>query len=113
MPFRKQSVNELLEHAKKDDPVFEEYWVQHEEERALRSDLIALRQAKGFTQHELAMRCGVSQQLISRIENGENSPTLRTLCKILAVLGYHIEFVPDRNYPAAEDTVLKISEELK
>ena len=32
--------------------------------------------------------------VISRIENKENSPTLRTLCSILDVLGYEIRFEP-------------------
>ena len=32
--------------------------------------------------------------VISRIENKENSPTLKTLCSILDVLGYEIRFEP-------------------
>jgi transcriptional regulator with XRE-family HTH domain len=57
-------------------------------------NLIKLRKEKGLSQVELAGLSGNKQQVISRKENRENSPTLKTLCSILDVLGYDIQFVP-------------------
>ena len=52
------------------------------------------RKEMGLTQFELAEKIGNRQQVISRIENKENSPTLKTLCSILDVLGYEIKIQP-------------------
>ena len=42
------------------------------------SELMKLRKEKGLSQTELAEMSGNKQQVISRIENKENSPTLKT-----------------------------------
>jgi len=44
------------------------------------------RKEKGYTQHELANKLGVSQVMVSRWENGEENFTIATLAKISAVL---------------------------
>jgi len=49
--------------------------------------LVEIRERQGLTQAELAKRLGVTQQVISRIESGENNLTLITLIKLLAVYG--------------------------
>jgi len=51
-----------------------------------------------MSQTELAEKSGNRQQVISRIENKENSPTLKTLCSILDVLGYEINLSPNKEY---------------
>jgi ribosome-binding protein aMBF1 (putative translation factor) len=48
--------------------------------------LIQLRERHGFTQIQLAERCGVNQADISRIERGSTSPTARTLQRIADAL---------------------------
>ena len=45
------------------------------------------RKEKGYTQHELAKKLGVSQVMVSRWENGEENFTIATLAKISAALG--------------------------
>ena len=55
-----------------------------------------VRKAAGFTQKELAARMGVSQQLISRLESGEDeNPTIDTLSRVADVVGKKlvVEFV--------------------
>jgi len=42
-----------------------------------------IRMKKGFSQAELAYRCGVHRTYIGAIERGEKSPTLNTVDKIL------------------------------
>ena len=53
-----------------------------------------IRKEANLSQTELAEKSGNKQQVISRIENKENSPTLKTLCSILDVLGYEIKIQP-------------------
>ena len=45
------------------------------------------RRRQGLSQRRLAVRAGTSQAFISRIEQGEVSPTIRTLRRILLVMG--------------------------
>ena len=42
----------------------------------LSENLKNLRKAKGFSQEELAKRCGVSRQTVNAIENNKYDPTL-------------------------------------
>jgi transcriptional regulator with XRE-family HTH domain len=46
--------------------------------------LAALRAERGETQKQLAIRLGMTESMISRLENGEHLPSLRTLCRIAA-----------------------------
>ena len=53
-----------------------------------------LREARtrhGVSQRQLALRAGTSQDAISRIERGVESPTLERLANLLLVLGEHLE----------------------
>ena len=44
-----------------------------------------------LTQQELSERSGVSQQLISKIENGKAQPSLRTITKLAEALSLDID----------------------
>ncbi|MFX1474121.1 MAG: CBS domain-containing protein [Promethearchaeota archaeon] len=49
-------------------------------------ELQKLRRKAGLTQAELALRVGISQSLIARIERGQVNPSLTTLRKILEII---------------------------
>ncbi|MHB1468155.1 MAG: helix-turn-helix domain-containing protein [Solirubrobacteraceae bacterium] len=53
--------------------------------------LRAARARQGISQRRLALRAGTSQDAISRIERGVESPTLERLGHLLAVLGERLE----------------------
>ena len=59
--------------------------------------MISLRKAKKVTQSELAQMTGSKQQVISRIEKKENSPSLRSYCNMLSALGYELQIVKRNN----------------
>lgn len=40
----------------------------------------------GFTQHDLAKRCAITQTSLSQIENGIKNPSYRTIKKVCEVL---------------------------
>lgn len=58
------------------------------------SGIILARHTMGFTQGELAARCGVSQAVISRLESGCSNARFLTLLKVLSALGQTLDVVP-------------------
>ena len=94
MPFKEINVDQVINDKLKSDSELELLWNQSRTEYYVLGELVKLRKAKGLSQFELAEKSGNKQQVISRIENKENSPTLKTLCNILDVLDYDIQFVP-------------------
>jgi ribosome-binding protein aMBF1 (putative translation factor) len=67
----------------------------------LAAQLLAARRQARMTQKELALRSGVQQADISRIERGEVTPRVSTLDRLLMPLGRHLAVVEDRATPAA------------
>jgi DNA-binding XRE family transcriptional regulator len=65
-------------------------WIGYVSER-----IRTLRQKAGWTQNELAEKCGLPQSHISRLENGQHSPSRATLEKIAKALDVSVgEFDP-------------------
>ena len=54
------------------------------------------RLANGLTQAQLALRAGSTQAAISRLENGEVSPTFETFARLLTVMGEEADLVVHR-----------------
>ncbi|MDR2900855.1 MAG: helix-turn-helix transcriptional regulator [Treponema sp.] len=86
--FRKH----LEEHLQ--DPDFTLEWEQQRPEREYIKAIVAARMEQHLTQKELAQKIGIRQSNISRIENGNCSPTIATLQLIASGLGkkLHIDF---------------------
>ena len=97
MPFEKVNINQVIDNTLSADSELNQMWAESRTEYNVLGNLVKLRKEKGLSQVELAGLSGNKQQVISRIENKENSPTLKTLCSILDVLGYDIQFVPKKN----------------
>jgi len=76
------------------DPVFAAEWERQRPEREYIKAIIAARMEQNLTQKELAVKTGIRQSNISRIENGNCSPTVATLQLIADGVGktLHIEF---------------------
>jgi putative molybdopterin biosynthesis protein len=64
--------------------------------------LRAARQARGFSQHQLAAMAGVSRQAISLVESGKSDPSLRVALGLAQALGLTVEdmFGPRAPAPA-------------
>jgi transcriptional regulator with XRE-family HTH domain len=56
--------------------------------------LRALREARGWTQRDLAHRTGRSQARISQVEQGRDNVRLATLVNLLEALGYDLVALP-------------------
>ena len=78
------------------DPVIRAEWDAMEPEFAIIQAIIDARKNAGLTQKQLSERTGIDQSDISRIENGEANPSLKTLKRLAAATNttLRIEFRP-------------------
>lgn len=93
MGFVKVDIEQKIEQKRIEDEQFKKLWDDSREEYRLIGEMTALRKAGKITQEELARLTGSRQQVISRIEKRENSPSLKSFCNILSVLGYQLKIV--------------------
>jgi ribosome-binding protein aMBF1 (putative translation factor) len=93
MPFKKINIKDIIGHELQTDPEFKTTWDESRMEYNLLGELIKARKAKGLSQSDIAKLIGKKQQVISRIESRESSPTLKTFCKIAENLDCEIRLV--------------------
>jgi len=94
MPFVEVDIEAEIEKRRNSDPEFKKAWDNSRTEYELLGQLLKLRNQKGWTQQELAEKAETSQQRISRIEKHEQSPTLKTLCRMADALDVNITLTP-------------------
>ena len=78
------------------NPEFKEEWDELEPEYQIIKAMLSSRAEKSMTQKQLADITGISQADISRLENGNANPLLRTLVRLADGMGMKLklEFVP-------------------
>ena len=78
------------------DPEFRAEWDALEPEFQIVRAMIDAREKKHLSQKELSNLTGISQADISRLENGNANPSIRTLQRLAARMGMRvkIEFQP-------------------
>jgi DNA-binding XRE family transcriptional regulator len=67
-----------------------------ESEYKIAESLIKARLAKKWTQEELAVKAGVTQNTITRLESGTTNPTINTLNQVAQALGKELRLVGAR-----------------
>lgn len=79
------------------DPEFREEYEALQPEHAVVQAMIDARRNSGLTQKELSERTGIAQGDISKLENGNANPSLRTLQRLANGMGMtlKIEFLPN------------------
>lgn len=79
-----------------EDPALKAEYDALEPEFAIIQAMIDARKAAGLTQRQLAERTGIAQADISKLENGNANPSLKTLQRLAQGMGMRvkIEFVP-------------------
>ncbi len=77
------------------DPEFRKEYEALEPEYTIMQAMIDARTSKGLTQKELSIRSGIAQGDISKLENGNANPSLRTLQRLATAMGktLRIEFL--------------------
>ena len=78
------------------DEEFRKEYEALQPERAVIQAIIDARQNSGLTQKELSERTGIAQGDISKLENGNANPSIRTLQRLAEGMGMmlKIEFLP-------------------
>jgi len=87
----KEFLNEQLK-----DPEVRSEWDALEPEFAIIQAMIDARKNAGLTQKQLSERTGIAQADISKIENGDANPSLKTLKRLASAMNttLKLEFVP-------------------
>lgn len=93
MPFVEMNVKDEIDKRKKESETFAKAWNESREEYKLIGEMISLRKKEKITQSQLAAITGSKQQVISRIEKKESSPSLKIFCSMLNALGYELQIV--------------------
>ena len=88
--------NDFLQEQLKDPELRAEYEAL-QPEHAIIQAIIDARRSTGISQKELAEKTGIAQGDISKLENGNANPSIRTLQRLAAGRGMKlkIEFVPE------------------
>ena len=68
------------------NPDFKAEWDALEPELSIMQAVIDARKESGLTQQQLAERTGISQADISKLENGNANPSLKTLQRLASAL---------------------------
>ncbi|MCR5021762.1 helix-turn-helix transcriptional regulator [Ruminococcus sp.] len=86
--------NDFLAEQMKDDDFRREYEAL-EPEFTIMQAMIDARNSSGLTQKQLSERSGIAQGDISKLENGNANPSIRTLQRLAAAMGktLRIEFL--------------------
>lgn len=74
------------------NPEFKREWDELEVEFQIIKAIVEGRKEKQITQKQLSYITGISQADISKIENGNANPSIRTLKRIANALGKEIKF---------------------
>ena len=87
--------NDFLNEQLQDEELKAEYDAL-EPEYAIIQAMIDARKSRGITQKELSERTGIAQGDISKLENGNGNPSVRTLQRLASAMGMSlkIEFIP-------------------
>ena len=82
------------------DPEFRKEYEALQPEHAVVQAIIDARKNAGLTQKELSERTGIAQGDISKLENGNANPSIRTLQRLAAAMGMtlKVEFLPNTVY---------------
>ncbi len=82
---------EYRERRLQEDPELAHAYEQETLEREIARQVLRLRQARGWTQAQLAEALETTQSVVARLESGSHRPSLSTLDRICQVLGARLE----------------------
>ena len=74
-----------------EDPEFKAEWEALQPELSLVQAMIDARKVSGLTQKELSERTGIAQANISKLENGNANPSIKTLKRLASGLGCRLK----------------------
>jgi HTH-type transcriptional regulator/antitoxin HipB len=97
------SFEDYIEMECRRDPEFARLWAEGRPRRDLAANVWRVREARGWTQQQLAMRARLKQPRIAEIERGDANPTLLTITRIAIALGVTAHRLLEEARPLGED----------
>jgi len=91
MPFKKVNEKEEINKRLESDVELKVAYEHAQHEYGVIKQLVKMRNEMGLTQKDVARQSGLTQQMVSRIETVDNSPTLRNLIKYIDSVGLEIK----------------------
>lgn len=91
MGFKKVDPREEINKTIKDNHELETSFKRFDAQYELIEQLVEFRKASGITQKEVALKSGLTQQMVSRIEKIDYSPTLDNFLKYVLALGLRLK----------------------
>lgn len=73
------------------EPKYRKAYDALEEEFALASTIIDVRNRAGLTQEQLARKMGTTQPVVARLESGRARPSMRTLERLADATGFRLQ----------------------
>ncbi|HDK7194949.1 TPA: helix-turn-helix transcriptional regulator [Clostridium botulinum] len=95
--FHKINPEKEIKKAIENNPELEIYMKQADAQYQLIKSLVEFRKSAKITQREIAERSGLTQQMVSRIEKIDNSPTLDVFLRYVSALGLELKINKDEN----------------
>ena len=81
MPFKKVNVKEEINKRLEMDAELKKAYDHSQQEYEVVKQIVKMRNEMGLSQSDVARQSGLTQQMVSRIETVDNSPTLRNFIK--------------------------------
>lgn len=91
MPFVKWDVKKDLDNLLEENPKLKKNHIEFNKQYELRKQLLQIRKEKGLSQRDVANKSNLTQQMVSRIENLDNTPSLETFIKYANALDMEIK----------------------
>lgn len=99
--MKKNDVFSYLDELESNDETLQLWADLYRIEEAIINKIIETRKNKGMSQKDVAVKAGLKQPAVARIENGTNSPQLDTLLKVFNALDINFE-ITDKHYSKKE-----------
>lgn len=93
MGFKKVDCVAEMNNMMKEDVQIAEYIQEFNKEYELMQSVVKSRKELGLSQKDISNRSGLTQQMVSRMEKVNNSPTLTNFLKYINALGLDISVV--------------------
>lgn len=91
MPFKRVNVKDEINKRLENDNDLKQAYDNAQHEYEVVKQLVKMRNEMGLSQSDVARQSGLTQQMVSRIETVDNSPTLRNFIRYIDSLGLEIK----------------------
>ncbi|MBE6087904.1 helix-turn-helix transcriptional regulator [Sporolactobacillus sp. CQH2019] len=97
MGFKRVDCVKEMDKMIKEDSQIAKYVDEFNKEYEVMQSIVKVRKELGLTQKDVSKRSGLTQQMVSRMEKVDNSPTLTNFIKYITAIGLDLDLVKKQN----------------